>query len=175
MILGFYNLYIRLQVSKPGVKLNDWVFSISENPCCTIFSELFFLPIHSRKLRTGSHHRMGGEGCAGQPPLSRLENIAIHLQNKNQICQVPSAFSHGSFGVDHRDHSASEGQWGRVGLWRGSAGAIFKNKRFSHRKQCSKEQSSRIRSLLIKLQISPNNHIFPWACIQQPFCKIFTE
>lgn len=95
MILGFYNLYIRLQVSKPGVKLNDWVFSISENPCCTIFSELFFLPIHSRKLRTGSHHRRGGEGCAGQPPLSRLENIAIHLQNKNQICQVPSAFSHG--------------------------------------------------------------------------------
>lgn len=98
-----------------------------------------------------------------------------HLKNKTQICHITSAFSYGSFGVDHRDHSDSEGQQGRVGLWRGSAGAIFKNKRFSHRKHCSKEQSSGFRLLLIKLQISPNNHIFPWACIQQPFCKIFTE
>lgn len=174
MILEFYNLYVRLQVSKPWVKLNYWGFTVLENPCCTICSELLFLPIHSRKLRTGSHHRMG-ESCAGQPPLSKLEKITSHLKNKNQICLVTSAFSYGSFGVDHRDHSASEGQQGKMGLWRGLAGAIFKNKRFNHIKQCSKEQGSRIRSLLIKLQISPNNHIFPWACIQQPFCKIFRE
>lgn len=101
--------------------------------------------------------------------------LRSHSKNKTQICQVTSAFSYGSLGVDHRDCSDSEGRQGRVGLWKGSAGAIFKNKRFSHRKHCSKEQGSGIRSLLIKLQISPNNHIFPWACIQQPFCKIFTE
>lgn len=113
---GFFLAFSMLDCSSQSHELN-WVMEflpyILENPCWTIYSELLFLPIHSRKLRTGSHHRMGA-GCAGQPPLLGLAKTASHLRNNNQICQVISAFSYGSFGVDHRDHREPEGQQGRV-------------------------------------------------------------
>jgi len=115
-----------------------------------------FIPDCFPLLYTAGNHELGPvtewvQAGAGKPSLSGLAKIASHLKNNNQLCQVISAFSCGSFGGDHRDHSKPKGQHGRVGLSRRSAGTMFKDKRFSHRKQCSKEQSSRSGSLLIKL------------------------
>lgn len=130
--MGVFTLYL-------GESLLDYLFRIA------------FPSYKQQETKNQIPSQNGCRPCCEQSPLSGSAKIGSHLKNNNQICQVVSAFSCGSFGGDHRDHSEPEGQRGRLGLWRRSAGAIVKDKRFSHRKQCSKEQSSTNRSLLIKL------------------------